>query len=345
MTRVLIIGGARFIGLAVAIQLIERGVPVAVLHRTYSTKLDPRILQITGDRRKDGGLQNPEVASQLAAFNPSLILDMIAFREEDAADLLAVIKNNLPSCERIILISSVDVYQSYGKLIRREAGLIGPGSCANPIKDDSPLRTVLYPYKDSYDKIPIEQALMTSDQVVTTVLRLPFIYGPNDMQHRFHEFLKKMKDGRPVILVDKGQLTFEKTSMFVTNTAAAIVAAILIDKKPAESKAYCIGDGQSDFTEQELIQKLADKLEWTGKVLEKQEEAEEDFNHHMVVDGSVFAREFGFVAPVSLDEALTQTIAWELENPPSDIVFDYEAEDKVIEKLLLGSDGDGVKTV
>jgi nucleoside-diphosphate-sugar epimerase len=37
-----------------------------------------------------------------------------------------------------------------------------------------------------------------------TVLRLPTVYGPGDYQHRLFEYLKRMDDGRPAILLGEG---------------------------------------------------------------------------------------------------------------------------------------------
>ncbi len=54
-----------------------------------------------------------------------------------------------------------------------------------------------------YDKIPIERLVMNGPTIQGTVLRLPAVYGPNDGQHRLFEFLKRMDDQRPAILLDE----------------------------------------------------------------------------------------------------------------------------------------------
>ena len=87
-----------------------------------------------------------------------------------------------------------------------------------PLAESSPLRERLYPYLgipipyqygfawDDYDKILVEQTLMQQHDVPATVLRLPMVYGPGARQiaqRRFFPYLKRMDDGREVILLDE----------------------------------------------------------------------------------------------------------------------------------------------
>ena len=105
------------------------------------------------------------------------------------------------------MVSSIDVYRNYDVLRGKEDG---PPDAA-PLREDSPLRSRLYPYRDPedadphalnnvYDKILAERAYLSDPTLPGTVLRLPFVYGPGDYQHRLHTYLKRMDDKRPVIL-------------------------------------------------------------------------------------------------------------------------------------------------
>ena len=44
---------------------------------------------------------------------------------------------------------------------------------------------------------------MGDPDIEGTVLRLPFVYGTGDYQHRIFEFLERMDDKRPAILLDQ----------------------------------------------------------------------------------------------------------------------------------------------
>jgi nucleoside-diphosphate-sugar epimerase len=119
---------------------------------------------------------------------------------------------------RVVAISSQDVYRAYGVLMGAEPGPEEPV----PLGEESPVRTKLYPYRDraqgpddllyNYDKIPIERAVMGDPGVLGTVLRLPMVYGPGDGQHRLFEYLKRMDDCRPAIILAEELATW-KTSL------------------------------------------------------------------------------------------------------------------------------------
>ncbi|MCU1225464.1 MAG: UDP-glucose 4-epimerase [Edaphobacter sp.] len=51
-----------------------------------------------------------------------------------------------------------------------------------------------------YDKIAVEEAIRGDPAVSWTVLRLPMVYGPGDPLHRFFPLLKRVTDGRSLLL-------------------------------------------------------------------------------------------------------------------------------------------------
>ena len=60
------------------------------------------------------------------------------------------------------------------------------------------------------------------------------IYGPHDYQHRVHQYLRRMDDGRPAIVVSDQMARWRWTRDYVENTAAAIALAITSLLPPAE---------------------------------------------------------------------------------------------------------------
>jgi nucleoside-diphosphate-sugar epimerase len=53
---------------------------------------------------------------------------------------------------------------------------------------------------------------MNHPTIKGTVLRLPAVYGPGDPYRRFHPYIKRMLDLRPVILLDSTQYEWRWTT-------------------------------------------------------------------------------------------------------------------------------------
>src|SRR5690348_7512228 len=157
--RILIIGGTNFIGPHLVRRLVGAGHDVAVFHRGQArTDLPDLVRHITGDRRR-----LVDHRDEFLRFGPDVAVDMIAHTEEDARGLIATFRG---LARRVVVISSGDVYLAYGRATRTEPGPIEP----TPLAEDSPLRSVLFPYRAqasgpddflySYDKIPVERTAM-----------------------------------------------------------------------------------------------------------------------------------------------------------------------------------------
>jgi nucleoside-diphosphate-sugar epimerase len=333
--RILVIGGTRFIGRAVVRLLSEQGHEVAVFHRTQAT-VPLGVQQIFGDRA-----QLHSFKQDFARFSPEVMLDMIPFVEEDARSIMDLFKGIV---RRVVAISSQDVYRAYGRLLRTEPG---PADSI-PLTEASPLRKKLYPYRgatlrasedkqrwmDDYDKIPIERTIMSDPDLPGTILRLPMVYGPGDGQHRLFEYLKRMDDKRPTILLDAAVASWHWTRGYVENVAAAIVLAITDDR--AAGRIYNVGEAHT-LTIAEWVRAIADAAGWNGSIVTLPADrlpphlvADMDTTQDLLVDTTRIRRELGYREPIELNEALARTISWERANPPTEIdpkQFDYVAED------------------
>ena len=155
----LVIGGTRFIGPHVVRALVNAGHQVAVFNRGQSkVKLPRAVTRIVGDRR-----ELSKFVDQFKRFSPEVVIDLIAYTEEDAMSLLRSIKC---IARRVVVVSSADVYRAYD---RWRKALSGPLE-AVPLTEDAPLRNALYPYRHrakgtedrlyNYDKILVERVIM-----------------------------------------------------------------------------------------------------------------------------------------------------------------------------------------
>lgn len=186
--KILVIGGTNFIGLNAVDQLIKMRHEVTVFNRgETATKLPEKVKWIKGDR---SNLLN--YRSQFQKLAPELVLDMIPYTAKNAQGVVDTFKD---IAQRIVAISSPDVYRARDIIWQRETGIID----RTPLTENSPLRSQLYPYRGlsddplarDYDKIPVEQVLMSTSDLPATIIRLPMVYGAGDYRHRFYPYLKR----------------------------------------------------------------------------------------------------------------------------------------------------------
>jgi nucleoside-diphosphate-sugar epimerase len=329
--RILVIGGTGFIGRHLVRQLCEMGHSVTVFHRGR-TPADLPAQQILGDRR------------DLAAIRPNadVVIDLILSSGAQARLLMEAFRG---VAGRVLAASSMDVYRACGVLHGSEEGPLEPV----PLTEDSPLRTKLQTYPpaqvqmlqklfgwldEEYDKIPVESAIMGDPELPGTVLRLPMIYGPGDRLHRFHGVLKRIDDGRRVILFEEGWAAWRSPRGYVENVAAALALSAVATQ--AAGRVYNVAETPA-FSELDWARKIAVATGWDGEFVTLPKERMPAHlappgnpAQHWEADSTRIRRELGYREPVSLDEAIQRTIDWERAHPPGEFnshKFDYAAED------------------
>lgn len=137
--KILIIGGTNFIGPPVVRQLIAMGHEVSVFHRgKTTTNLPPDVHEILGvvyRRRHHSHLF--EMKSKFRQLSPQVVVDMIAYNEQDALTLTNTFEG---IAQRVVAISSIDVYRAYDVLWRKESDVVPV-----PLTEDSSLHQQLCP--------------------------------------------------------------------------------------------------------------------------------------------------------------------------------------------------------
>lgn len=338
--RILLIGGNGFIGSPLRRELIAHGHSIAVLHRTTEGNLDDDVVAIQGNRNL-----LLDSIGQIQRFSPQVIVDLIPTSGEQAAQLMSIARR---VAQRVVAISSMDVYRAWGVVHQSEPGALEP----LPLTEDSPLRKNRQLYSpetlkmmqtmfswvgEHYDKIAVEEAVLNSPDIAGTVLRLPMIYGPGDPLHRLFPLLKRFADGRSSILLADDLATWRGPRGYVENMAHAIALAATSDQ--AAGRIYNVCD-EPVLSELEWHAKIATQAKWPGKVVVLPRERTPkhllqpgNAAQHVVVSSEKIRTELHYKEPVDQDEALRRTIAWEQNHSPirgNPQQFDYDAEDRAL---------------
>src|SRR5215831_13221920 len=333
--RILAIGGTGFIGRFTLPLLAGMGHDVTAFHRGERTPPEG-IVSIHGDRR-----DLPAYRDRLQSPPPDVVIDFLLSNERQADELVEL----FGSTSRLIMLSSCDVYRAAGILHGTE-----PGEPDNtPADEDSPLRTHLHVYppavvrqirtvypwlEEDYDKIPAERAVLGARG---TVLRLPMVYGPGDPLRRFLPVVKRVDDGRRVIVLDQATADWRGIRGYVEDVAWAIALAAT-DARTA-GRVYNVGDPEN-FTELEWRSQIAEAAGFLGRFvvvppprLPEHLRGHGDLRQHWIVDSNRIRRELGYAERVPRAAALARTIAWERARPPAAIdtaQYDYAGEDSVL---------------
>jgi nucleoside-diphosphate-sugar epimerase len=318
--RVLVIGGTNFIGPHVVAELHRQEHEVTVYHRgVHEPDLPSDVRHIHSSRAAIPILHFPSSLSDPA---PDVVLHMFPVGEDDTR---AAIARFAGVVQRIVGISSGDVYRAYGRLIGTEPGPPEP----IPLSEEAPLRESRFPYRPAatgpadwsyhYEKILAERALLTGP-IPATVLRLPAVYGPGDPYRRLRPYIKRMLDGRPGILMGAAQARWRWSHGYVEDIGRAVASAI-VDRRAA-GRVYNLGE-PSVPTMAERVARLGALMGWHGTIVFQSNaqlpahlRAPFEPKQDLVMDTRRLRAELGFSESLASDEGLQRTIGWEQANPP-----------------------------
>jgi nucleoside-diphosphate-sugar epimerase len=341
--RAIVLGGTGFIGPHVVHRLVDMGHDVAVFNRgrrSGQVELPPSVDRISGDRD-----HLSRYAPEFRAYAPDAVLDMRPLAEREARAVADVFTG---IARRQVAISSMDVYRIYGRINGTEPGPPEP----LPITEESPLREKLYPYRgdtpraddapdkwmDDYDKIPVERTVMGNAEMPGTVLRLPMVYGPGTM--RDFEYVKRMVDGRPAILLDERMADWLSPRGYVEDVAHAIALAVT-DERSA-GRIYNVAEPEA-YILREWVEQLGRAFGWQGRVVlvppdltPASMDPGDVPNHPWVASSERIRAELRYVERTPRDVALRRTVEWQAEHLPTELdaeQFDYGADDRLLAEI------------
>lgn len=337
--KILLIGGSGFIGPHVATALLNGGNHITIFHRGR-THVPQGAEEVLGDRQF---LQDHQPEFRRRKFD--VVVDFVLSSDRQAVQLMDTFRG---IAGRVVALSSMDVYRAWGVFYGFESG----GLQELPLTEESDLRTsrnvypaerlkqlrdTIYPWMDEeYDKIPVEQAVLSDARLPGTVLRLPMIYGPGDPVQRFLAVLKRIDDGRRQIIFADDVAAMRTPRGYVEDVAAAIVLAATLPQ--AAGRTYNVCEIES-FSELDWAKKIAAAANWNGEFVTLPHDRTPkhllwpgNTAQHLVATSDRIRKELGYREFIPRDEAICRTIDWDRANPPAQPLaqFDYAAEDEVL---------------
>jgi nucleoside-diphosphate-sugar epimerase len=332
--KILVIGGTRLSGPFLVRDLVRAGHRVTLYHRgNHPRRVYAGVEQIIAPKEQGPATDRYHLrafAAQFRGLKPDVVVHMIAFTREDAEVFVSVFKG---VAGRAVVPSSSDVYRAMGIINRTEPGLPIPV----PIGEDAPLREKLSIHGASYEKRWVEQVVLSEPSLPSGVLRFPAVYGPGS--YRRHEWIKRMLDQRPAIILGKEEAMFRFSHGYAEDVGAATALAAM----NARSAGRIFNVGEKDVpTERKRLEDFARVMGWSGRIVEMDDQAAPgrdsvpDYRQDWLLDTTRIRTELGFSEVCDYERGIRDTVEWQAANPDAAIdckQFDYAVEDRALAQM------------
>ena len=335
--RLLLLGGTGFLGSHLIHTLQDH--TLSVFHRGKTRKDLPGVRHIFGERNK-----LTDYRTALQQFDPDLVIDVNPYTELQAEKVTDVFRG---ICRHFVVISSADVYRNYNGW----RGKTDAPPEQVPLSEDAPLRTQLYPYKNTnqnqprwiekYEKSLVERVYQNSDTCSSVICRLPKLYGEGDTQHHIVPALRRMWDERPYIVLSETLADWKWSRCYAGNISQMITSIIRADT--FEPAVYNLGP-EKTLSEKNWLAKIADVANWSGEIRTVAPDVIPDrsnpfhWEYNLELDTSRFWQRFPETQILPLEAALERSIRWEKKHTAGQFdsyYLDYTIEDEIIKKQEL----------
>jgi nucleoside-diphosphate-sugar epimerase len=334
--KILVIGGTRFIGKAVAHLATKAGHEVVLFNRNQTDANAPHPT-VTGDIDRI-----TEHKATLRELRPDVVVHSIAYTEQHALNLVDIFAG---TTARLIVLSSQDCYEAFYQLNR------GRDVAELPLAEDSPTCLIRHYWQDmpgvksysDYDKNLVTEVLLRAHemrQIQASVLRLPMVFGPGDFQfqHRHGRFIRRIFDKQRSLLMGTNEQSSLFTFGYIDNIAAAILRAV--EMPVVDGKVFNLGESKSrSLRRWAELYGLAASIPFEFSILpdaliQQDETVLNNPPRLLLFDSLAFRQATGFSEPIPIDDQIRQTLAWGLNNPAAlGPQPDYAKETLLIERF------------
>jgi nucleoside-diphosphate-sugar epimerase len=320
--KALVIGGTGPTGPHIVNGLLERGYEVAIMHRgTHDTDEVPSSVErIIGD---------PHFQETIDKALGKRTFDLVIA----TYGRIRFIALEMPGrTQRFIAISGPPCYR--GMMV---PGAMFPPGMRIPTPEDAPLVESEEEFRFSYLIRLTEDTVMKGHQeghYNATLFRYPVIYGPRMLGSTMWRIIRLAKNKRPYIVLPDGGLTIVSRG-YAENMAEAVLLSV---DKPDESAGRifnCADDIQ--FTIGQWISMIVRVLDYDLEIMGVPDSVchvnrdlipFDGSSHHQILDTYEIKTRLGYKDIVSPVEALSKTVRWCLEHPPSpELAAEKEKED------------------
>lgn len=313
--NILILGGSRFIGKAIAQQAAAAGHEVTLFNRG-KTLAESSFAHIQGDLA-----ELEHFKARFASLQPDVVVHCMALSEQDAQRAVQAFAGL--NCQLLVL-GSADCYDAFQALNR------GEERAELPLDENSPLTSIRHYYAElvperamnHYDKNLMTAALMQAGAqglVRPTVYRVPMVWGPEDYQFagRHGSIIRRIYDRqRQFVLGSSSQQTIWHFG-YIDNIAAAVVHSF---GKDLDQQVFNLGEPkQRSWRRWIALYAQAAGFEFEVELVPDEwldpEHKRNTPPRHNFLDTHRFRELTGFVEPVALESAIACNLEWGLAHP------------------------------
>ncbi len=293
MTKVLITGGAGFIGSHVTERLLgegDEGVVVDNFSTARRDSLEPhqRLTVV------EGTIADPELVEQAFEFGPEVVLHAAASYKDPVA---------WAEDARTNVVGSANVVQAAERAGASRIVYLQTALCygVKPLEQPITLSHPLRPVESSYaiSKTAGEHYVQLGS-VPSVSFRLANVYGPRNLSGPLPTFYHRLSNDKPCFVMDT-----RRDFVFVDDLVDLVVRALRGKGAPG---AYHASSG-SDFSIQELYDATIAALELPPHEVEVRERGEDDA-FSILLDPALTIETFGWTTSTPLVDGVARAIAW-----------------------------------
>jgi nucleoside-diphosphate-sugar epimerase len=334
--KALLVGGSGGTGVHIARGLEARGFEVTLLHRGIH---EPEEIQKYRHIHADPHFREPvEQALGSESF------DVVVLSYGRLKDLAALFSGR---CQRLLAIGAVAAYAGF-----LDPKAVNPHGMPLLCAEDAELADAVPPVNARAAAfgakiVEAERAVMHEHErggYIATLLRYPAIYGPNAVPipaTNEWSFVKRIRDGRPFVLLPNGGLGIVTRCASINAAHAALLA---LDSKQAAGEIFNVSD-EDQFAHAQWVQLIAQSLGASIEIVGLPPALNGVASHlltmagtttdHILANTSKARTQLGYRDVVRAADALAESVRWRAEHPPASTVdpFDYALEDRVYAAL------------